>query len=254
MMGWKYPGASSDEALIAEVAASVLYNGAAGLIDLNINQEQKVLGASGISYTRPDAGEVIILASPKQGQTLEEVRDIMLEELAKLRNGEFDEELLAGTINNLRLEQMKELESNDRRANMFVESFVNGTEWKDEVRKFERMSRITKDDIIEWAKKYLRDNNYAIVYKRQGEDKDVIKVTAPEITPIKSNRDMQSTFLAEITGTEVEPIEPVFVDYEKSLRTFNVNGLDVLYVHNKVNDLVDFTYSFNIGKQNDPAL
>ena len=254
MMGWKYPGATSDEALIAEVAASVLYNGTAGLIDLNINQQQKVLGAQGMSYTRPDAGELIITAFPKQEQSLEEVREIMLEEVAKLRNGEFDEALLAGTVNNLRLEQMKALESNASRADMFVSSFINGTEWKDEVKELDKMSHITKGDIIKWAEKYLRDDNYAIVYKRQGEDKDVIKVTAPKITPIKSNRDMQSTFLAEITGTEVDPIEPVFVDYEKSLSKFNVNGLDVLYVHNKLNDLTDLTYQFNIGKQNDPAL
>ena len=254
MMGWKYPGAASDEALIAEVAASVLYNGTAGLVDLNINQQQKVLDAMGMSYTRPDAGELIIIAYPKQGQTLEEVRDIMLEEVAKLRNGEFDEALLAGTINNLRLSQMSALESNESRADMFVDSFINGTEWKDEVRKLDSMSQITKEDIIEWAEKYLRDNNYAIVYKRQGEDKDVIKVTAPDITPIKSNRDMQSTFLAEIIATEAEPIEPVFVDYEKSLSKFNVDGLDVLYVHNRLNDLTGLTYRFNIGLQNDPAL
>ena len=254
IMGWKYPGASSDEALIAEVAASVLYNGTAGLIDLNINQELKVLGAYGMSYPRPDAGELIIMANPKQDQTLEEVRDIILEEVAKLRNGEFDEALLAGTISNLKLSQMRKLESNDSRADMFVNSFINGTEWKDEVKKLDNMSRITKEDIIGWAEKYIRDNNYAIVYKRQGEDKNVIKVTAPKITPIKSNRDMQSAFLAEITETDVEPIEPVFVDYEKSLSKFNVNGLDVLYVHNKLNDLTELTYRFITGKQNDPAL
>ena len=254
IMGWKYPGAASKDALIAEVAASVLYNGAAGLIDLNINQEQKVLGASGMSYPRPDASELIIMAYPKQGQTLDEVREIMLEEVAKLRNGEFDEELLAGTVNNLRLAQMKSLESNASRADMFVNSFINGTEWKDEVKKLDNMSQVTKEDIIGWAEKYLRENNYAIVYKRQGEDKDVIKVTAPKITPIKSNRDIQSTFLAEITGTEVDPIEPVFVDYEKSVSKFNVNGLDVIHVQNNLNDIVNLTYQFNYGKQNDPAL
>ena len=254
IMGWKYPGAASKEALIAEVAASVLYNGTAGLIDLNINQEQKVLGAYGMPYTRSDAGELIVMAYPKQGQTLEDVRNIMLEEVAKLRNGDFDEELLAGTVNNLRLEQMKSLESNSSRTDMFVNSFINGTEWKDEVKKLDNMSQVTKEDIIEWAETYLRDDNYAIVYKRQGEDKDVIKVTAPKITPIKSNRDVQSTFLADITETEVEPIEPVFVDYEKSVSNFNVNGLDVTYVQNNLNDLVDLTYQFSFGKQNDPAL
>ena len=254
LMGWKHPGAGSKEALVAKVAASVLYNGTAGLIDLNINQQQRVIGAYGMSYVRPDAGELIILATPKQGQTLEDVRDIILEEVTRLRNGEFDEALLAGTVNHLRLEQMKSLESNASRADMFVNSFINGTEWKDEVKSLERMSKITKEDIIKWAEKYLRDNNYAIVYKRQGEDKDLIKVTAPKITPIKSNRDMQSTFLAEITGTEVDPIEPVFVDYEKSLSKFNVNGIDVLYVHNKLNDIVNLAYQFNTGKLNDPAL
>ena len=254
IMGWKYPGAASKEALIAEVAASVLYNGTAGLIDLNINQEQKVLGAYGMAYTRPDACELIIMAYPKQGQTLDEAREIMLEEVAKLRNGEFDEELLAGTVNNLRLARMKSLESNDSRTEMFVNSFINGTEWKDEVEKLDNMSQVTKEDIIKWAEKYLRADNYAIVYKRQGEDKDAIKVTAPKITPIKSNRDTQSAFLAEITGTEVEPIEPVFVDYEKSVSKFNINGLDVTYVQNNLNDLVNLTYQFNFGKQNDPAL
>ena len=254
IMGWKYPGAASKEALIAEVAASVLYNGTAGLIDLNINQEQKVPGAYGMAYTRPDACELIIMAYPKQGQTLDEAREIMLEEVAKLRNGEFDEELLAGTVNNLRLARMKSLESNDSRTEMFVNSFINGTEWKDEVEKLDNMSQVTKEDIIKWAEKYLRADNYAIVYKRQGEDKDAIKVTAPKITPIKSNRDTQSAFLAEITGTEVEPIEPVFVDYEKSVSKFNINGLDVTYVQNNLNDLVNLTYQFNFGKQNDPAL
>jgi predicted Zn-dependent peptidase len=149
---------------------------------------------------------------------------------------------------------MKSLESNASRADMFVNSFINGTEWKDEVKKLDNMSQVTKEDIIGWAEKYLRENNYAIVYKRQGEDKDVIKVTAPKITPIKSNRDIQSTFLAEITGTEVDPIEPVFVDYEKSVSKFNVNGLDVIHVQNNLNDIVNLTYQFNYGKQNDPAL
>ena len=254
MMGWKYPGANSDEALVAEVAASVLYNGTAGLIDLNINQQQKVLEAYGMSYTRPDAGEFILMATPKQGQTLKEVRDIMLSEVVKLREGNFEESLLTGTINNLKLSQMRALESNDRRADLFVNSFINGTEWKDEVKSLEKMSQVTKEDVITWAEKYLRDDNYAIVYKRKGEDKNVIKVTAPKITPIKSNRDLQSAFLAEVTSTEVKPIEPVFVNYDEALSQFDIKGLNVLYVQNKLNDLVDLRYEFNIGTQNDPAL
>ena len=72
MIGWKYPGAGTQEALVADVVSYILSNGSAGLIDLNLNQQQKVLGAQAMSYTRPDAGEFLIMADPKQGQTLDE--------------------------------------------------------------------------------------------------------------------------------------------------------------------------------------
>ena len=254
MIGWKYPGAKSEDALVAEVAASVLYNGSAGLIDLNINQQQKVLGAYGMSYGRPDAGEFILMGNPKQGQTLEEVRDILLAEVAKLRNGEFDEAVLNGTINNMKLSLMRSLEDNGSRADMFVQSFINGTDWADDVKSIEKMQKVTKEDIVKWAGRYLGENNYAIVYKRMGEDKNVIKVTAPKITPIKSNRDKKSAFLEEITSTEVKPIEPSFIDYSTALSQFDVDGLNVVYVQNEVNDLAELYYEFFTGTQNDPAL
>ena len=254
MIGWKYPGAGTQEALLAGVAEYILSNGSAGLIDLNLNQQQKVLGAQAMSYTRPDAGEFLIMADPKQGQTLDEVKDLVLAEIAKLRAGEFDETLLTGTINNMKLSQMRMLESNSDRADMFVQSFINGTDWADEVAWIENLSKVTKQDVIDWANKYLSDNSYAVIYKRQGEDKTVQKVSAPKITPIKANRDAQSAFLAEIQATEVTPIEPVYVDYDKDMSIFDVNGLDVLYVQNKLNDITYVTYSYNKGATQDPAL
>ena len=254
MIGWKYPGAGTQEALLAGVAEYILSNGSAGLIDLNLNQQQKVLGAQAMSYTRPDAGEFLIMADPKQGQTLDEVKDLVLAEIAKLRAGEFDEALLTGTINNMKLSQMRMLESNSDRADMFVQSFINGTDWADEVAWIENLSKVTKQDVIDWANKYLSDNSYAVIYKRQGEDKTVQKVSAPKITPIKANRDAQSAFLAEIQATEVTPIEPVYVDYDKDMSIFDVNGLEVLYAQNELNDITYVTYSYNKGVTEDPAL
>ena len=254
MIGWKYPGAGTQEALVADVVSYILSNGSAGLIDLNLNQQQKVLGAQAMSYTRPDAGEFLIMADPKQGQTLDEVKDLVLAEIAKLRAGEFDETLLTGTINNMKLRQMRMLESNSDRADMFVQSFINGTDWADEVAWIENLSKVTKQDVIDWANKYLSDNSYVVIYKRQGEDKTVQKVSAPKITPIKANRDAQSAFLAEIQATEVTPIEPVYVDYDEDMSIFDVNGLEVLYAQNELNDITYVTYSYNKGATQDPAL
>lgn len=254
MIGWKYPGAGTQEALVADVVASVLSNGSAGLLDLNLNQQQKVLGAQAMSYTRPDAGEFIIMADPKEGQTLDQVKDLVMNEVAKLRSGDFDESLLTGTINNLKLYQMRQLENNSDRADMYVQSFINGTEWADDVAMLENLGKVTKQDVIDWASEYLKDSNYAVVYKRQGEDKSVQKVSAPKITPIKANRDAQSAFLAEIQATEVKPIEPVYVDYSKSMKFFNAGGNEVLYAKNRLNGITDITYVYNTGTENDPAL
>lgn len=254
MIGWKYPGAGTQEAMVADVVSYILSNGSAGLIDLNLNQQQKVLGAQSMSYTRPDAGEFLIMANPKQGQTLDEVKDLVLAEIAKLRNGEFDEALLTGTLNNMKLRQMRMLESNSDRADMLVQSFINGTDWADEVAWIDNLSKVTKQDVIDWANKYLGDNSYAVIYKRQGEDKTVQKVSAPKITPIKANRDAQSAFLAEIQATEVTPIKPVYVDYDKDMSIFDVNGLEVLYAQNELNDITSVTYSYNKGATQDPAL
>ena len=254
MIGWKYPGAGTRDAMLAEIASSILYNGSAGLIDLNVNQKQATLGAYGMPYTRPDAGEFILMGNPKAGQTLEEVRDILIAETEKLKNGDFDEALLTGTINNLKLGMMNLLADNSGRADLYVQSFINGTDWKDEVAYIENMSKVTKVDVVEWAGKYLGSDKCAIVYKRQGEDKSVQKVSAPKITPIKSNRDAQSDFLAEIQNTEVTPIEPVFVDYEKDMSRFQDKGLDVLYVENKLNDIAYISYGFDAGTETDPAL
>lgn len=254
MIGWKYPGAGSRDAMIAEIASSILYNGSAGLIDLNVNQKQTTLGAYGMPYTRPDAGEFLLMGNPKAGQTLEEVRDILIAETEKLRNGDFDEALLTGTINNLKLGMMNLMEENSGRADLYVQSFINGTDWKDEVAYIENMSKVTKEDVVDWAERYLGSDNCAIVYKRQGEDKSVQKVSAPKITPIKSNRDAQSDFLAEIQNTEVAPIEPVFVDYDKDMSRFQAEGLDVLYAKNKINDIAFISYTFDAGTETDPAL
>ena len=55
-----------------------LYNGQAGLIDLDLNQQQKVLSAYGYASTQPDYSSFLVAGRPKTGQSLDEVRDLLL--------------------------------------------------------------------------------------------------------------------------------------------------------------------------------
>jgi predicted Zn-dependent peptidase len=195
------------------------------------------------------------MGSPKQGQTLEEVRDLIREEVAKLRSGDFDEALLAATVNNIKLSKMRALESNSARARMYVTAFINGIAWKDACKDIERLSAVTKEDVVAFANEYLADNAYAVVYKRQGEDTSVQKISAPKITPIVTNRDKTSAFLTEIQNSVVKPIEPVFVDFSKDMSEFALTeGAEVLYKKNELNDVFNLQIVYNRGTQQDPAL
>ncbi|MBQ5372534.1 MAG: insulinase family protein, partial [Rikenellaceae bacterium] len=254
-IGWRLGGATSADADLANIVGSILYNGQAGLIDLNLNQQQKTLSAYGYPSISADYGYMQLAGRPKQGQSLEEVRDLLLGEVAKLRAGEFDEKLIAAAVNNYKLEMMQYLDSNDGRADAYVQSFINGVEWKDEVAMFDRLSKITKEDIVRFANEKLGEQNYAIIYKRQGKDPNEQKIAKPEITPIVTNRDAQSDFFKAVAASEVKPIEPRFVDFEKDMDRFEAqSGIEVLYKQNSTTDYFSLEYMFDLGTLNDPAL
>jgi len=255
-MGWRLPGASEpEESAVAEIAGYILSNGQAGLIDMDVNQQQKALYLAAGTNPRPDYGQFIIMGRPKDGQSLEQLKDLALEEMAKLRGGDFDESLIEATINNLKLAKMRELEHNSSRAQCYVDAFINGVDWKDAAREIDRYQAVTKEDIVAFAGKYLTDNSCAIIYKRQGEDRSVQKIAAPKITPIVTNRDNQSEFLKEIQAAEVKPIAPVFVDFSKDMSAFGLTGgVDVLYKRNAQNDIFNLQFIFNYGTENCPAL
>ncbi len=255
LFGWRVPGVKDKESEIAGIVSSILTNGKAGLIDLDLNQLQKVLYAGSQLYDRMDYCDFLIQGYPKDGQSMDEVRSLVLAEVAKLRAGDFDESLIDAAIANIKLRQMRQLESNSSRAMMMVNSFIKGSDWADEVHELDRLEKVTKADVVEWANKYLSDNSYVVVYKHQGVNPKNNKIIAPAITPIATNRDKQSAFLTEIAQTEVAPIEPVFVDYEKDLSKSEFkNGIEMLYKKNENNDIVATTFRFDIGNSTDPAL
>ncbi len=254
-LGWRLPEAADKSNDVANIVSSILYNGQAGLIDLDLIQQQKVLSAYAYNSNQPDYGSFIVSARPKDGQTLDQVRDLLLEEVARLRSGDFDEGLIEATVNNYKMYMMQNYEDNENRAMLYVMSFINGSDWADEVQMLDRMSQITKQDVVDWANEYLGAESYVAVYKLQGEDKTVQKIAAPKITPIVTNRDKQSAFLTEIQDTPVKPVEPVFVDYSKDMSKFEARpGVEVLYKQNEMNDLFTLIYVFNTGTETDPAL
>ncbi|MDR1557734.1 MAG: insulinase family protein [Tannerellaceae bacterium] len=252
-LAYRLPGANTQDAAIAEFIDYLLTNGKAGLIDLNLVQKQKVLRAGSGVDAMADYSLFTLMGTPKEGQTLEEVKDLLLGQVELLKKGEFDDKLLEAVINNFKLERYYQQQEYQYAAQMLLFAFINQSEWKDEVGKIDFQSKLTKQDVIDFCNKYYNDN-YAVVYKRQGKPDDK-KIDKPAITPISANRDNESDFLASFKTREVKPIEPVFLDYSKDLSKLSVkNNLPLLYKQNTTNPIFSLYYVFEMGNNHNKAL
>lgn len=246
-IGFRVPGFSSRDAQIMEIVDKILYNERAGLIDLNLNQKQKLLEGWSYAMVMKDYSSHLIGGDAKQGQSLEEVKDLLLAQLEKVKKGEFEDWLLEAVINNMKYERTKGYESNNDRAHEMVNSFVYDVPWKDYVQRVEQLSTITKQDVIDFANRTYKDN-YVVVYKRTGEDKNVQKVEKPQITPVETNRESQSDFLKETLAEEVPEIEPVFIDYQKDISQSELgSGTPLLYKKNDENETFSMYYVVDMG-------
>ena len=254
MLGWKFDKAASDQADTLSFISDLLSNGKAGLMDIDLNQPMKVMNAGTGVEGLADYSTFIAEGEPKQGQKLEEVRDLMLAEIEKLKRGEFDENLMKAVLANKKLNMLRGLSSNRNRTEMMKDAFINGENWQHVVGQLDRMSKITKQQIVDFARRHFLDN-YVCVYKRLGNDTTIHKIEKPYITPIPTNNDKHSDFLTTIVNSKPEPIQPQFIDFNKDLSKGKMkNGAEVLYKQNTTDDLFDLSLVFPVGRENSKQL
>ncbi len=252
-LAFRFNGYHSDDRKYVTMIDYILTNSVAGLIDLDLNQQQKVLQAGSTSNFEADYGYHLFFGKPRQGQKLEEVRDLLLAEIEKVKKGEFDDELIPATINNLKLEKIRRNESNAR-AFTFLDAFIKKSDWATELDFNDQLIKITKAQLVEFAKANYKDN-YVEVFKRTGVAKDLVKVEKPQITPIAINRADQSAFLKTFISQSDAPIEPVFVNYSEAIKEEKLNeSVNLDYIPNTTNDLFSLNYVAEIGSNHDPKL
>ncbi len=250
-LGWRSEKASSLQNDTLELVSAVLYNGKAGLLDIDLNQEMKVMDAGAYAEPMLDHGFFLLAGQPKEGQSLDEVKELLLGEINKLKCGDFDEDLLLSALNNKKLDDLRSLDHNSARVSKMLDAFINGIEWQQLVGQKDRLAKITKQELVDFAKRFFTEG-YVAVYKRQGEDTTQKKIDKPAITPIPTNRDLVSQFVKDIQEAEVKPIEPQFLDYKKDLSFFTTQkGLPVIYKQNTENGLFELQFRYEFGQEDD---
>ena len=253
-IAFRSKGVNTEEQKYVTLCDMILANGNAGIIDLNLNQKQAVQRASCSPTFLNDYGYHTFTGSPKEGQTLDEVKDLLLAQVESLKKGEFDEWMIDAVVNDLKLSQTRQYENNTALADMYVNAFIHNENWVDKVKFLNDLKKITKQELVDFANTFYKDN-YVVTYKRKGEDKSIVKVQNPGITPVNLNRDKSSEFITAFNATDSEPLQPKFIDYKTAIKeTKTANDITVSYVENKKNDLFDMNIIFDMGKENDKKL
>ncbi|MCT2561090.1 M16 family metallopeptidase [Chryseobacterium herbae] len=253
-LAWRTESYGTREAMLADIVANILSNrGEAGLLDLNINQTQRMLWAQAFSVGLKQYGYFSIVAVPKEAQTMDEAKDMVLEQIELIKKGDFPDWILPAIINDFKLQRLKGLETADGLATNLYDTYIKGRSWEQELNELDEYQDFTKEDVVDFVNAFFKDN-YVIVYKEKGVNDQLVRVENPGITPIKINREAQSDFLKEIVAEKTEDIQPEFIDYEKEILTDTIKDKKLSFVLNKYNDIAQVHFIFPFGSDHDRDL
>ena len=246
-IGYRGYAENTKESMMLDLISSILANGKAGLMDINLNKQQKVLNAGAGYQQMKDYGTFILLAQPKQGQSLDQAKQLLLDQLTLLKKGDFDESLIKATVANSKLSLLESFDKNDFRVETATSEFIlnRATKWDKSLSNPDEMAKISKKEVVDFANKFFKDN-YVVILKHKGEDKSIQKVDKPAITPVKTNTNETSAFTKNLLATPSKPIEARFLDYQKDLNFSKAGIADVVTVQNKENSIFNEDIFFSI--------
>ena len=182
----------------------ILDNSRAGLINLNLNQQQLVTNAGSSPLFLNDYGVQQLYGVPKRNQTLEEVEQLLLAQIEIIKSGGFEDWIIPAIINDFKKNQKASLEFNTARVSMMRQAFIEGADWDHHIAEIRRMEQLTKQDVVDIANKYF-ENNYVAVYRVDAQH-EVPPVDKPQIDPVTIDPTRQSEFASQLLAMDYSEI------------------------------------------------
>ncbi len=238
---------------VLSVLDMILDNAAAGLINLNLNQQQRVRAAGSYPQQYNDYGAQYLWGIPKDGQTLDEVEQLLLEQLEIIKRGDFDDWLIPAIVTDFKKNLKRGQESDFARVSVMRDSWLGFEKWDDAVAAIERIEKVAKKDVMRAAKKYFGGGYVA--GHRISEQHELPNIEKPELARIDIDPSRESDFGRALLAMPVAPIAPVFVDRETDFQVEkDARGRTLYYSPNPLNDLFSFSITVEVGTYEDNTL
>ncbi len=238
------------DAEVFKLLDMVLDNRTAGLINLNLNQQQRVRRAGSYPNMHNDYGAQYLWGIPKKGQSLEEVEGLLLDQVTLIKKGEFEDWILPAIIVDFEKSRKRQMESNRGRVGQMREAFLAFQDWDHAVGEIARMGKVTKEDLVQAAKITFGDDY--VVGNRVDERREVPKIEKPKMDKIDIDPTRRSVFFDRVISMPYEGIEPEFIDPQVDYRKVDFHdGVVLSYTPNPINDLFTLSIAIDIGNNQD---
>ena len=241
------------DATALEVLDFILDNKVAGLINLNLNQRQRVRQAGSYPSLNNDYGAQYLWGIPKEGQSLKEVEALLTEQIELVKRGNFEDWIIPAIITDFEKRYKQKLEGNGPRVKLMRESFISRTEWKKAVKKLDRVRKIRKKHVVKVARNYFK-GAYVAGY-RIDSDPEIPKIHKPELDMIEIDASRQSAFYSHILDLPHDEINPVYVVPSRDYKVKKVrDGVKLYSAHNPLNNLFSLSIHVDVGTVADNRL
>jgi len=254
-IAFRWPPARHRDIPALRMVDMLLSNSSTGLIDVNLGRTQRVIEPGSYQQLMSDVSMHLFAGRPAPGQSLEEVRNLLLEQIEILRSSPIDTVLMQAIVRNLRKSYFESIRNYTGRAYTILESLTLGIPWPRYANSIEELASVRGAEVMDVLERYYSDN-YVVVYKRQGPRTIEQSIEKPAITPIELRSDnAASPFATSITSAPFEPIEPRFVDWSSDFEKGALNnGADYVLAHADSDSLVRIGISIPVGYRQAPAL
>src|SRR5881628_2379001 len=155
LLAFRVPGRNHPDADALKLVDMILDNATAGLINLNLNQQQRVRRAGSSPELNNDYGAEYLWGIPKKGQSLKEVADLLLEQIELVKQGKFEDWIIPAIVTDYKKTRKAQLESDAARVTLMRNAFLAYQEWDHVVAEIDRIEKLSKRDVVRLANQYF---------------------------------------------------------------------------------------------------
>jgi len=254
LLGFRTPPNGDEDEIALKVCNSILFNqNETGFLN-KLQIDNKLLATAIISIPYNDYGATAFLIVPKVvGQSLNEAEALILNEIEKVKKGEFDDWMLEAAKNQLYKEYLLQMENLMQRAVLIARTFGENRSISEISTYPQKIKAITKEDIINTATKYYT-GNYLAFFSTMGFPKKE-KIEKPGFKPLVQKNTEKSEFAKYLDKIPASGYQLKFIDFDAECKIFELNKLvKFYYVPNMVNDIFSLKIKWGVGDYKMPML